>query len=162
MQQHSITYVCTLDAFFCQIKSFRRFRLAFSFGLQTYYLIDFSKIYWLTCKILKNDIFFIQKSKKFFCSSCGMKALMHMTQNLWLSKVQIWGQLLRGCHSTFLIALGEILSIFIRIFGFHQKILLIMMFGLHFSLLYAEIAEAKMETKRQDKLNFFDEILKFS
>ena len=37
-----------------------------------------------------------------------------------------------------------------------------MMFGLHFSLLYAEIAEAKMEAKRQDQLNFFDEILKFS
>ena len=31
-----------LDAFFCQIKSFRRFRLAFGFGLQTFYLIDFS------------------------------------------------------------------------------------------------------------------------
>ena len=34
-----------LDAFFRQIKLFRRFRLAFSFGLQTYYLIDFSKVY---------------------------------------------------------------------------------------------------------------------
>ena len=33
------------NAYFRQIKSFRRFRLAFSFGLQTYYLIDFSKIY---------------------------------------------------------------------------------------------------------------------
>jgi len=28
----------------------------------------------LTCKISKNDIFFIQKSKKFFCFSWGMKA----------------------------------------------------------------------------------------
>ena len=27
---------------FCQIKSFRRFRLAFGFGLQTFYLINFS------------------------------------------------------------------------------------------------------------------------
>ena len=34
-----------LDNFFRQIKSFIRFRLAFVFGLQTYYLIDFSKIY---------------------------------------------------------------------------------------------------------------------
>ena len=36
-----------LDTFFRQIKSFLRFRLAFVFGLQTYYLIDFSKIYQL-------------------------------------------------------------------------------------------------------------------
>ena len=36
---------CTLDTFFCQIKSFLRFCLAFVFGFQTYYLIDFSKIY---------------------------------------------------------------------------------------------------------------------
>ena len=36
----------TIDStFFRQIKSFLRFRLAFVFGLQTYYLIDFSKIY---------------------------------------------------------------------------------------------------------------------
>ena len=34
-----------LDTFFRQIKSFLRFCLAFVFGLQTYYLIDFSKIY---------------------------------------------------------------------------------------------------------------------
>ena len=39
--------LCTLDTFFRQIKSFLRFRLAFVFGLQTYYLIDFSKIYQL-------------------------------------------------------------------------------------------------------------------
>ena len=37
----------TLDTFFRQIKSFLRFHLAFVFGLQTYYLIDFSKIYGL-------------------------------------------------------------------------------------------------------------------
>ena len=30
---------------FCQIKSFIRFHLAFVFGLQTFYLIDSSKIY---------------------------------------------------------------------------------------------------------------------
>ena len=32
-----------LDTFFRQIKSFIRFRLDLFFGLQTYYLIDFSK-----------------------------------------------------------------------------------------------------------------------
>ena len=37
-----ILYVHTLDTFFRQIKSFRRFRLAFGFGLQTFYLINFS------------------------------------------------------------------------------------------------------------------------
>ena len=31
-----------LDAFFRQIKSFRRFHLAFGLGLQTFYLINFS------------------------------------------------------------------------------------------------------------------------
>ena len=36
-----------LDTFFCQIKSFIRFHLAFGFGLQTYYLIDFIRIYQL-------------------------------------------------------------------------------------------------------------------
>ena len=36
------TYVAILDAFFHQIKSCRRFHLAFGFGLQTFYLIDFS------------------------------------------------------------------------------------------------------------------------
>ena len=34
----------TLKVFFCQIKSFIKFRLAFVFGLQTLYLIDFTKI----------------------------------------------------------------------------------------------------------------------
>ena len=43
--QKILTNICLLDAIFRQIKSFRRFRLAFSFGLQTYYLIDFSKVY---------------------------------------------------------------------------------------------------------------------
>ena len=45
--------ICLLDAFFRQIKSFRRFRLAFVFGLQTYYLIDFSKISVAAQNILK-------------------------------------------------------------------------------------------------------------
>ena len=49
---------------------------------------------------------------------------------------QHWGQLLGGSLSTFLIALGEIFSIFIYIFGFHWKIWPIMMFGLHFGLGY--------------------------
>ena len=40
-----ITDVSTFRYIFRQIKSFLRFRLAFVFGLQTYYLIDFSKIY---------------------------------------------------------------------------------------------------------------------
>ena len=34
-----------LTHFFCKIKAFIRFPLAFVFGLQAYYLIDFSKIY---------------------------------------------------------------------------------------------------------------------
>ena len=42
--------VSGLDVFFRQIKSFIRFRLAFVFGLQTYFLIDFSKIYRLKAK----------------------------------------------------------------------------------------------------------------
>ena len=41
------TLLPTLSLFFRQIKSFIRFHLAFVFGLQTYYLIDFSKIHWL-------------------------------------------------------------------------------------------------------------------
>ena len=45
--KEKICYVCTLNVFFHQIKSFLRFRLAFVFGLQSYYLIDFSKIYQL-------------------------------------------------------------------------------------------------------------------
>ena len=43
-----------LDTFFRQIKSFLRFRLAFVFGLQTYYLIDFSKNYQLKSLEPKN------------------------------------------------------------------------------------------------------------
>ena len=45
---------CILDTFFPQIKSFLRLRLALVFGLQTYYLIDFSKIYQLKCLEPKN------------------------------------------------------------------------------------------------------------
>ena len=39
------TDIFTLDAFYHQIKSFIKFCLAFVFGLQTYYLIHFSKMY---------------------------------------------------------------------------------------------------------------------
>ena len=39
---HSKNVSTTLDAFFRQIKSFRRFCLAFGFGLQTFYMINFS------------------------------------------------------------------------------------------------------------------------
>ena len=46
-------YVPMLDVFFCQIKLFLRLRLAFVFGLQTLYLIDFSKIHRL--KGLKSE-----------------------------------------------------------------------------------------------------------
>ena len=96
--------------------------------------------------------FFPQESKNFFLFFMGnespnahksksMIGLVPSAQQLTLqsSKVQNWqhwGQLLGGCLSTFLIALGEILSIFIYIFGFHWEILLIMMFGLHFGLGY--------------------------
>ena len=38
----SYLLVYTVDTFFRQIKSFRRFPLAFGFGLQTFYLINFS------------------------------------------------------------------------------------------------------------------------
>ena len=45
--EQKIDYSCTSNAFFRQIKLFMRFRLVFVFGLQTYHLIDFSKIYQL-------------------------------------------------------------------------------------------------------------------
>ena len=57
-------------------------------------------------------------------------------QSSKVQNCQHWGQLLGGSLSTFLIALGEILSIFIYIFGFHWKILPILMFGLHSGLSY--------------------------
>ena len=101
----------------------------------------------------------LQNFEKWLCFSWGMKALFMgdespnahdskfmivfgpSAQQLTLqsSKIQNcqnWGQLLRGSPSTFLIALGEIISIFIHIFGFHWKIWPIMMFGLHFGLGY--------------------------
>ena len=94
----------------------------------------------------------IQGSKNFFLIFMGdespyahdsksMIGFVPSAQQLTLqsSKVQNcqhWGQLLGGCPSTFLIALGEIISIFIYIFGFHWKIWMILMFGLHFRLLY--------------------------
>ena len=96
--------------------------------------------------------FFPQESKIFFLFFMGdespnahksksMIGFVPSAQQLTLqsSKVQNcqhWGQLLGGSPSTFLIALSEIISIFIYIFGFHWKIWPIMMFGLHFSLLF--------------------------
>ena len=50
----SIPDVRVVDTFFRQIKSFLRFCLAFVFGLQTYYLIDFSKNYRLKSLEPKN------------------------------------------------------------------------------------------------------------
>ena len=70
-----------------------------------------------------------------------------------------------GSLSTFLIALGEILSIFIYIFGFHWKILPILMFGLHFGLGYFCIfgrnscGQNGAQTSRSVK--FFNEIQKY-
>ena len=69
-----------------------------------------------------------------------------------------------GSPSTFLIALGEIISIFIYIFGFHWKIWMILMFGLHFRLLYFCIlcqnsqGQNGGQTSRSSK--FFNEIQK--
>ena len=99
----------------------------------------------LTCNISKKGIFLYKSQKNFFLFFMGdespnahesksMIRLVPSAQQLTLqsSKVQNcqhWGQLLGGSPSTFLIALGEIISIFIYIFGFHWKILLIMMFG---------------------------------
>ena len=45
MMTWAMGYTMYMYMFFRQNKSFIRFRLAFVFGLQTYYLIDFSKIY---------------------------------------------------------------------------------------------------------------------
>ena len=96
--------------------------------------------------------FFIQKSINFFFffmrhespnakDSKSMIEFVPSAQKLTLQSSNVQncqnrGQLLRGSHSTFLMALGEILSTFIYIFGFHWKIWLIMMFGLHFGLGY--------------------------
>ena len=106
----------------------------------------------LTCKISKKGIFLYKSQKNFFLFFMGdespnahesksMIGLVPSAQQLTLqsSKVQNcqhWGQLLGGCPSTFLIALGEILSIFIHIFWFHWEIWPILMFGLHFGLSY--------------------------
>ena len=57
-------------------------------------------------------------------------------QSSKVQNCQHWGQLLGGSLSTFLIALGEIISIFIYIFGFHWKIWMILTFDLHFGLGY--------------------------
>ena len=125
--------------------------------------------------------FFIQESKIFFLFFMGdespnahesksMIGLVPSAQQLTLqsSKVQNcqhWGQLLGGSPSTFLIALGEILSIFIYIFGFHRKILLIMMFGLHFSFLnfciFCRNSRGRNGGQTSWSVKFFDEIQKF-
>ena len=86
-------------------------------------------------------------------------------QSSKVQNCQHWGQLLGGSPSTFLIALGEIISIFIYIFGFHWKIWPIMMFGLHFGLGYFGIKCRNRggwngdQTSRSVKI--FDEIQKF-
>ena len=67
-----------LDTFFRQIKSFIGFRLAFVFGLQTYFLIDFSKIYRLKAKQnLMNDLIWRKNtsSSPLTCSKCDLQSL---------------------------------------------------------------------------------------
>ena len=135
----------------------------------------------LTCNISKKGIFF-HKSQKFFFlffmgdespnahESKSMIGFVPSAQQLTLqsSKVQNcqhWGQLLGGSPSTFLIALGEIISIFIYIFGFHWKIWLIMMFGLHFGLGYFCIKCRKRRGwnggQTSWSVKFFNEIQKY-
>ena len=122
--------------------------------------------------------FFIQKQKKFFFlffmgnespnahDSKFMIGFVPSAQHptLQSSKVQNcqnWGKLLRGWHSTFLITL----SIFIWIYGFYWKFLLILMFGLHFCLGYFWIKCRNRggwngdQTSRSVKI--FDEIQRF-
>ena len=135
----------------------------------------------LTCKISKKGIFLYKSQKNFFLFFMGnespyahesksMIGFVPSAQQLTLqsSKVQNcqhWGQLLGGSLSTFLIALGEIISIFIYIFGFHWKIWMILMFGLHFRLLYFCIlcqnsqGQNGGQTSRSSK--FFNEIQKY-
>ena len=125
--------------------------------------------------------FFIQESKIFFLFFMGdespnaresksMIGLVPSAQQLKLQSTKVqncpnWGQLLRGSPSTLIIALGEILSIFIYIFGFHWKIWMILMFGLHFRLLYFCIlcrnsrGQNGGQTSRSSK--FFNEIQKY-
>ena len=96
----------------------------------------------LSCRESKNFfLFFMGDESPNAHESKSMIRFVPSAQQLTLqsSKVQNcqhWGQLLGGSPSTFLIALGEIISIFIYIFGFHWKIWPIMMFGLHFGLGY--------------------------
>ena len=125
--------------------------------------------------------FFIQNSKKIFLFFMGdespyayesksMIGFVPSAQQLKLQSTKVqncqhWGQLLGGSPSTFLIALGEILSIFIYIFGFHWEILLIMMFGLHFSLLYfctlCRNSRGQNGGQTSWSVKIFDEIEKF-
>ena len=134
----------------------------------------------LTCKISKKGIFFHKSQKKNFFfmgdespnaqESKSMIGFVPSAQKLTLqsSKVQNcqhWGQLLGGSLSTFLIALGEILSIFIYIFGFHWKILPILMFGLHFGLGYFCIlgrnSRGRNGAQTSRSVKFFNEIQKY-
>ena len=67
------TYV---DTFFRQVKSFIGFRLAFVFGLQTYFLIDFSKIYQKAKRNLMNDLIWRKNtSSPLTCSKCDLQSL---------------------------------------------------------------------------------------
>ena len=81
--------VYLLDAFFRQIKSFIRFRSAFVFGLQTYYLIYFSKIYPMPIAYQLKDL----ESKKngptnyYECSDLTQKHIYrNISQKTYLSR----------------------------------------------------------------------------
>ena len=135
----------------------------------------------LTCKISKKGIFLYKSQKNFFLFFMGdespnahesksMIGLVPSAQQLTLqsSKVQNWqhwGQLLKGCPSTFLIALAEIISIFIYIFGFHWKILLILMFGLHFGLgyfcIFGRNSWGRNGAQTSRSVKFFNKIQKY-
>ena len=86
-------------------------------------------------------------------------------QSSKVQKCQNRGQLLGGCLWTLLNALGEILSIFIYIFWFHWKILLILMFGLHFGLGYFCIlgrnSRGRNGAQTSRSVKFFNEIQKY-
>ena len=115
-------------------------------------------------------LFFMRDESPNAHESKSMIGLVPSAQQLTLqsSKVQNcqhWGQLLGGSLSTFLIALGEIISIFIYIFGFHWKILLILMFGLHSGLGYfcLKCRNSRGQNGGQTSwsVKFFNEIQKY-
>ena len=136
----------------------------------------------LTCNISKKGIFFHKSQKKFFLFFMGDESpnahetksmiglVLSTAQQLTLqsSKVQNcqhWGQLLGGSPSTFLIALGKIISIFIYIFGFHWKILPILMFGLHFGLgyfcIFGRNSWGRNGAQKSRLVKFFNKIQKY-